>query len=99
MMFYRYPRIIISGLGGGCGKTLLSIGLARAWRRKGIDVSVFKKGPDYIDTAWLSCAAGRDCRNLDLFLMGRNGVLRSFLKNTSASQTALIEGNRGLFDG
>lgn len=30
----RYPRLIIAGLKGGSGKTLLSLGLITAWRKK-----------------------------------------------------------------
>ncbi len=84
---------------GGAGKTTLSLGMAAAWRKRGRKVAPFKKGPDYIDTAWLALAAGRPCHNLDTFLMGRRGVVRSFTKNAAASGFSLIEGNRGLYDG
>ena len=98
-MSYRHPRIVISGLCGGSGKTLLSIGLSTALRRREIDVAPFKKGPDYIDSSWLSLAAGKGCHNLDIFLMGEKNLVRSFRKHTSETQVAVIEGNRGLFDG
>ena len=74
----QIPRILIAGLRGGSGKTLVSLGLAAAWRKEGLAVAPFKKGPDYIDAAWLSTAAARPCRNLDLFLMSQASVLRSF---------------------
>ena len=92
-------RILIAGLRGGSGKTLVSLGLAAAWRKQGHSVAPFKKGPDYIDAAWLSMAAGQTCRNLDLFLMSPQTVVRSFVAATSQADVALIEGNRGLFDG
>ena len=95
----RVPRILIAGLRGGGGKTIVSLGLAAAWREKGIRVAPFKKGPDYIDAAWLSMAAGRPCRNLDLFLMAEESVVRSFVTACGEAQVAVIEGNRGLFDG
>jgi cobyrinic acid a,c-diamide synthase len=97
----KIPRVLIAGLRGGGGKTLVSLGLAAAWREQGLDVTPFKKGPDYIDAAWLSVAAAKPCRNLDLFLMSTHAVKRSFA-NAASSNTdsvALIEGNRGLFDG
>lgn len=59
----------------------------------------FKKGPDYIDAAWLSRAANCPCRNLDLFLFDSSVALRSFQTNSADADLAIIEGNRGLFDG
>jgi len=93
------PRILIAGVRGGSGKTLISLGLAAAWRKQGRRVAPFKKGPDYIDAAWLSLAADRPCRNLDLFLMTPDAALRSFVVSSAESDVAVIEGNRGLYDG
>ncbi len=59
----------------------------------------FKKGPDYIDAAWLALAAATSCYNLDTFLMGRIQVARSFSRHASSDAISLIEGNRGLYDG
>jgi len=59
----------------------------------------FKKGPDYIDAAWLALAASRPCYNLDTFMMGREQVVRSFSRHALEGAISLIEGNRGLFDG
>ena len=91
--------MLVAGLRGGSGKTLISLGLAASWRKKGRSVAPFKKGPDYIDASWLSRAAARPCRNLDLFLLTPSTVLHSFLKGSSDMDVALIEGNRGLYDG
>lgn len=93
------PRIIITGLRGGAGKTLLALGLARALQRSGISVKPYKKGPDYIDAAWLTRAALCPCTNLDpFFLSGER--LRALVAHTlPGGHHAVIEGNRGLFDG
>jgi cobyrinic acid a,c-diamide synthase len=93
------PRILVAGLSGGGGKTLVSVGLAAAWRSAGRIVAPFKKGPDYIDAAWLTQAAGAPCRNLDLFLMSPEVVRRSFAAASHGADVAVLEGNRGLFDG
>ena len=93
------PRLVISATRGGLGKTTLSLGLAAAWRKRGRQVAIFKKGPDFIDAGWLGVAAGRPCYNLDLFMMTETSVLRSFLDHTTHADAAVIEGNRGLFDG
>jgi cobyrinic acid a,c-diamide synthase len=98
-MLSASPRIIISALKGGSGKTIISLGLAAAWRKKGYKVAPFKKGPDFIDAGWLSFAAARACHNLDPFLMTSQQILGSFGSNSTDSDIALIEGNRGLFDG
>jgi len=93
------PSILIAGLRGGSGKTLVSLGLVSAWRNQGHTVAAYKKGPDYIDAAWLSAAAGSPCRNLDLFLMSSETVRWSFATSGATADVAVIEGNRGLYDG
>ncbi len=95
----EFPRILIGALRGGAGKTLVSLGLLAAWRARGKRLSVFKKGPDYIDAAWLSRASGETCYNLDTYLMGESGVLKSFAARTPRTDMAFVEGNRGFFDG
>jgi cobyrinic acid a,c-diamide synthase len=93
------PRIIISALKGGSGKTVISLGLAAAWRKKGYRVAPFKKGPDFIDAGWLAVAAARPCHNLDPFFMTHQQIVQSFLNNSADADLSVIEGNRGLFDG
>ena len=93
------PRLIIASLRGGAGKTTISVALAVALRKRGITVVPFKKGPDYIDAAWLSRAASNPCYNLDSFLMGSKQVVRSFSRHAPEGSIALIEGNRGIYDG
>ena len=93
------PRLVVAGLRGGSGKTLVSLGLLLSAQRRGVRVGVFKKGPDYIDTAWLSWATGSPAHNLDTFLMGYEGVVASFTLNSLPGALNVIEGNRGLYDG
>ncbi len=92
------PRIVVAGLSGDGGKTLLSVGLSRALTRRGLAVATFKKGPDYIDAAWLAAAAGRTARNLDTFLMD-DAALGAALGRAGDDDLVVVEGNRGLFDG
>ena len=93
------PRLVLAALRGGAGKTTISVALAVALHRRGIGVVPFKKGPDYIDAAWLSLAVGAPCYNLDTFLIGRKQVVRSFSRRAPENSLSLIEGNRGLYDG
>jgi len=93
------PRLVISAVRGGLGKTTLSLGITAAWRNQGKQIASFKKGPDFIDAGWLGAASGRPCYNLDLFLMDEESILRSFARHTNGMDAAVIEGNRGLYDG
>jgi len=93
------PRVIITGLSGGAGKTLVSLGLTRALARQGRAVRAFKKGPDYIDATWLSLAARAPQGNLDPFFMPGTLLRDLFARMTVGYDLALVEGNRGLFDG
>lgn len=99
MVAFQLPRVVIAGLSGDGGKTLVSLGLVGTLRKKGLRVSAFKKGPDFIDAAWLARASGRAARNLDTFLMSKDAVLGSVFRGSRESDVAVIEGNRGLFDG
>lgn len=98
-MISRCPRIVIAALRGGSGKTLVSIGLVSLLKERGYNVSVFKKGPDFIDPNWLSLASGKRCFNLDPFLMDKDQIISSFVYNSMETDIAIIEGNRGLYDG
>lgn len=91
--------LVVAGLSGGSGKSVVAVGLTAALAQQGARVAPFKKGPDYIDAGWLGLAAGRPCYNLDPYLMDWEVLRRSFYRHSRASDYAVIEGNRGLFDG
>lgn len=93
------PAVVVAGLRGGTGKTLVTLALALAARERGIGVRAFKKGPDYIDAAWLAWATGHPCRNLDTFLMQPAGAAASFTRHALPRGLNIVEGNRGLYDG
>jgi cobyrinic acid a,c-diamide synthase len=93
------PRIVVAGQSGDGGKSLVSLSLIRALKKKGVRVAPYKKGPDYIDAAWLGRAAGLPGRNLDTFLMPEAAILRSLSRATDVADIIVTEGNRGLFDG
>ncbi len=93
------PRIVISAVRGGAGKTVASLGITRAIRDLGLKVSSFKKGPDYIDAKWLKLASGSPCYNLDPFLMDDETIKASFIYRAEKADIAIVEGNRGLYDG
>lgn len=91
--------IMVAGLAGGSGKSVVSVGLTAALAQQGKVVVPFKKGPDYIDAGWMKLAAGRNCYNLDPFLMSEETIKASFLTHSAGADTVILEGNRGLYDG
>ncbi|HEY7725084.1 MAG TPA: cobyrinate a,c-diamide synthase, partial [Anaeromyxobacteraceae bacterium] len=93
------PRIVVAGLAGDAGKSLVAAGLTRALTRRGRRVAPFKKGPDFIDAAWLGAAAGVPGRNLDTWLMSPATVVGAVERAARTADLVLVEGNRGLFDG
>ncbi|MBT8369496.1 MAG: AAA family ATPase, partial [Deltaproteobacteria bacterium] len=93
-----FPGIVISALRGGSGKTIFSVGIIAALTRRGLIISPFKKGPDYIDAGWLALAAGRQCYNLDTYLISKETISNSFDCYVKDSDLAIVEGNRGLYD-
>jgi len=91
--------LLVSAAHKSSGKTTVAIGLAAALRARGLSVQPFKKGPDYIDPLWLTAAAGRACRNLDLYLCAPDEVRHAFDAGCAGAEVALVEGNKGLYDG
>lgn len=85
---------IVAAPSSGSGKTVATVGLLAALRDRGHAVQPAKAGPDYIDTAWLSAAAGRPAVNLDVWAM-RPGLLA----HLAAQPALVVEGVMGLFDG
>ena len=93
------PGVLISAPQGRSGKTIASLALCRVLAKRGIKVQPFKKGPDYIDPSWLTEAAGRNCYNLDPFLMPEEVMINSFHRHCLDADMAIVEGAMGLFDG
>jgi cobyrinic acid a,c-diamide synthase len=92
-------RLFLSAAHKSSGKTTLAIGLAAALAARGEAVQPFKKGPDYIDPLWLGLAAGRPCYTLDPYLSGADELRAEFAQRMRNATLALVEGNKGLYDG
>lgn len=89
--------VMISSNKSGGGKTTVTLGLMKALKNRGYKVQGYKTGPDYIDTAFHSEVTGIPSRNLDLYLMGEDGVKAAFSRGEG--DLAVIEGAMGLYDG
>lgn len=95
----NFPRIVFAGLSGGTGKTIVTLGVCRALRNRGLSVKPFKKGPDYIDARWLGLASGEIACNLDPYLMPADKLSSLMFEKGRGFDVSVVEGNRGLFDG
>lgn len=91
--------IVIAGLAGGSGKSVVAVGITAALARSGGNVVPFKKGPDYIDAGWMQLGAGKNCYNLDPYLMTQEAIESSYARRASGADYVIVEGNRGLYDG
>jgi len=92
------PRLVIAGTTSGVGKTSITSAIIFGIKKRGYSVQPFKVGPDYIDPSYLSSISKNDAKNLDVWLMGENELVQSFVKN-SASNVSVIEGVMGYYDG
>ncbi len=95
----RLGSLLISSPQGHSGKTIVTVGLCKLLTQRGLSIQPFKKGPDYIDPSWLTIAAGRSCRNLDLFLIPKERLLQGFEQACEETDLAIVEGAMGLYDG
>jgi len=94
----KIPRLVVAGATSGVGKTSITSAIIYGIKKRGYSVQAFKVGPDYIDPSYLSAISGNDTRNLDVWLMGGNELVQSFVKN-STSDISIIEGVMGYYDG
>ena len=67
-------------------------------KKRGHTIQPFKVGPDYIDPSYLSSISNNETKNLDVWLMGKNELVKSFV-NSSTSDISIIEGVMGYYDG
>ena len=92
-------RLLVSAAHKSSGKTTVALGLCAALAERGLAVQPFKKGPAYFDPMWLGRAAGRPCFNLDMHLMDPAALDACFAAGVQGADIAVVEGNKGLFDG
>ena len=90
---------IISAPASGSGKTLLSLGLMAAFRRRGLAVAAAKVGPDYIDPAFHRAALARTGTNLDGWALTPSMLASRVARIGHQAELVICEGVMGLLDG
>jgi cobyrinic acid a,c-diamide synthase len=102
----KIPRILISADRSSSGKTTISMGIMAALKARGYVVQPFKVALDYIDPEYHTEIVGRRSRNLDGYLMEKEGVIDVFTHACESEECggmpadiAVIEGVRGLYEG
>ena len=91
--------LVIAAPSSGCGKTVITLGLLRALRHRGLRVASAKVGPDYIDPRFHEAATGRPCFNLDPWAMDKAQICTLLRSLSGDADIIVIEGVMGLFDG
>jgi len=92
-------KLIVAGVTSGVGKTTISLSIMQSLCRRGLKVQAFKVGPDFVDPSYHTFVTKRESRNLDVWMMGKQGVLDCFVGACQRADVAVIEGVMGLFDG
>ena len=90
---------VVAATASGSGKTMLTLGLLRAFRNLGLKVASAKVGPDHIDPRFHEAASGRPCLNLDPWAMKREVVASLLSGINHDADLIIVEGVMGLFDG
>jgi cobyrinic acid a,c-diamide synthase len=91
--------LMIAAPRSGSGKTTATLGLLRAFSRRGVDVVGLKSGPDYIDPAFHAAASGREGVNLDSWAMSPELLAALAAQTLKQRALGLCEASMGLFDG
>lgn len=89
--------VLFAGVSSGSGKTTVVTGILAALKRRGVDVSAFKCGPDYIDPMFHRQVLGLPSFTLDPFFLEPNALREAF--TVHSREYSVIEGVMGYYDG
>jgi cobyrinic acid a,c-diamide synthase len=91
--------LIVAAPRSGAGKTVITLALLAALKRRGIAVRAAKTGPDYIDPGFHAAATGVPGLNLDSWAMPPSLLDALVAEAAGSAEILLVEGVMGLFDG
>ena len=92
-------RFMLAAPSSGSGKTLITCGILKLLKERGLNVCSFKCGPDYIDPMFHSRVLGVKSRNLDSFFTDEDTLRYLTAKNSEGADIAVMEGVMGYYDG
>lgn len=95
----KLPRIMLAAPASGSGKTLITCGILQALKNRGLRLSAFKCGPDYIDPMFHERVLGIPSRNLDTFFTDEKMTAYLFARAAKEADFSVIEGVMGYYDG
>lgn len=93
------PALFLAATSSGEGKTTITAAIARFFSRQGLDVRVFKTGPDYLDPMILAKACGQPVEQLDTWMAGEEACREQLFNAAQNADLILIEGVMGIYDG
>ena len=91
--------LIVAATRSGAGKTVVTLALLAALKRRGIAMRAAKTGPDYIDPGFHAAATGTAGCNLDSWAMAPELLDALVAQAAGNGEILVIEGVMGLFDG
>lgn len=97
--FMNNKRIMLTSASSDSGKTTFTMGFIRAFQKLNLSIASFKSGPDFIDPLFHREVLKIPSSNLDLFLMGKEGVLDCLMNKASDVDMVVMEGAMGYYDG
>ncbi|MCM1567911.1 MAG: cobyrinate a,c-diamide synthase [Roseburia sp.] len=92
-------RLLFAAPKSGSGKTMAVCGLIEALKRRGLQVSAVKCGPDYIDPMFHRSVLGVPSGNLDTFFTEPETTKYLLRERMKHADFTVIEGVMGYYDG
>lgn len=95
----KLPRIMLAAPASGSGKTLITCGILQALKDRGMKLSSFKCGPDYIDPMFHGRILSISSKNLDTYFTDEDMTRYLFAREAQKSDFSVLEGVMGYYDG
>jgi cobyrinic acid a,c-diamide synthase len=95
---YKTPRILVSGVASRVGKSIFTLGLALALRKRKLSVSVVSLVPNIGQSLLYYRLTRRYSRVIDANILSLNQIKFALDQASVGADIVLVDGNAGLFD-